>query len=79
VACVDHNDDWKVTTAVAVPSRGQTLCNREFPGSRFSVPPNGYRNWQLAHAKHAGSSTVWLNYAKVGRHWLIRPRASALR
>ena len=71
-ACVDANLDWHVTAGIGRWTDGRRVCEQEFPGSTFAVPPNGYRNAQLTAAKH-GDDTVWLDYAVVGGHW--RPDA----
>jgi hypothetical protein len=62
-ACVDAHLDWHATTAVGQWQRGPAVCDVEFPGSHFGVPPNGYRNAQL------GSADVWLDYRKLGQQW----------
>ncbi|HWC36698.1 MAG TPA: hypothetical protein VG650_17960 [Mycobacteriales bacterium] len=67
-ACVRH-DVWHVTADVGPARLGQRMCRAEFPGSRFSVPPNGLRNLQLQHAQPVRHPTVWLNYAKVHGRW----------
>lgn len=71
VACVDAHLDWHVTKAVARPAKGQSACIREFPGSQFGVPPNGYRNWQLQHARSHPLERVWVDYAKVAGRWRV--------
>jgi hypothetical protein len=78
-ACVDAHFDWHVTHARGPARAGPRLCRAEFPGSRFGVPPNGYRNWQLSRARHYRSAAVWLDYAKVRGHWRAHPPARALR
>jgi hypothetical protein len=67
-ACVRHNR-WHVTDRTGPAREGQRLCRAEFPRSRFGVPPNGLRNWQLHRARPSKHATVWLNYAKVHGHW----------
>ena len=66
-ACVDSSLDWHVTRAVGRWRDGQKTCAREFHGSSFGVPPNGYRNAQLAAASHG--RTVWLNYSRSSGTW----------
>ena len=66
-ACVDSSLDWHVTRAVGRWRDGAKVCGREFPGSSFGVPPNGYRNAQLAAA--GSGRTVWLNYTRSGGAW----------
>ncbi|HEU5034948.1 MAG TPA: hypothetical protein VFT62_09365 [Mycobacteriales bacterium] len=67
-ACVDRHLDWHVTDAVGPWRDGWRACAEEFPGSRYGVPPNGYRNAQIAAAK-AGRSQVWLNYRQRHGAW----------
>jgi hypothetical protein len=78
-ACVDRHLDWHVTTARGPAWLGQRMCAREFPGSRFGVPPNGYRNWQLLQAKRGKRIRAWLDDAKLRGHWRVDPKASSLR
>jgi hypothetical protein len=66
-ACVDSSLDWHVTKTVGRWQNGPKVCAREFAGSSFGVPPNGYRNAQLAAA--GGGQTVWLNYTRSGGTW----------
>jgi hypothetical protein len=66
-ACVDSSLDWHVTKAVGRWRDGQKVCAREFRGSSFGVPPNGYRNAQLAALD--GGRSVWLNYSRSGGSW----------
>jgi hypothetical protein len=66
-ACVDSSGDWHVTKATARWRDGARVCGREFRGSAYGVPANGYRNAQLA-AAGAGRS-VWLNYSRSGGNW----------
>ena len=66
-ACVDDTLDWHVTKAVGRWQNGVKVCAREFPGSSFGVPANGYRNAQLASVG-AGRS-VWLNYTRSDGAW----------
>jgi hypothetical protein len=70
-ACVDGHLDWHVTAARGPGRDGRHVCSAEFPGSRFGVPPNGYRNWQLRHAKARPADTVWLRYRKSSGHWQV--------
>jgi hypothetical protein len=79
VACVDSHLDWHVTKAVVRPSNAQSVCSREFPGTRFGVPPNGYRNWQLLAARPRHLERVWVDYGKVNGRWRVRPPSAALR
>jgi hypothetical protein len=67
-ACVDANGDWHVTREVGQWGRGAAACRDELAGSTFGVPPNGYRNAQLAAGKH-GRSAVWLDYRQVDGTW----------
>ena len=66
-ACVDSSLDWHVTEAAGPWAEGESVCESEYPGSRFGVPPNGYRNWQLRKARSDGD--VWLNYHRSGGTW----------
>src|SRR4051812_33509316 len=66
-ACVDSSPDWHVTKAVGRWRDGAKVCAREFRGSSFGVPPNGYRNAQLASAD--GGRSVWLDYTRSGGTW----------
>jgi hypothetical protein len=68
-ACVDRAGGWHVTRAAGLWLRGAKACAAEFRGSSFGVPANGFRNAQLAAAKPARVSDVWLNYARVGGVW----------
>ncbi len=67
-ACVDGQLDWHVTSKAGRWDQGARICAREFPGTSYGVPANGYRNARLAAAK-GGSDAVWLAYAKVGGGW----------
>ena len=71
-ACVDANLDWHVTRAFGRWDDGPRVCGREFPGSSYGVPPNGYRNAQLAAAKRSGTAQVWLGYSRVNGDWQPR-------
>jgi hypothetical protein len=73
-ACVDRHLDWKVTVARVPASGAAVQCRREYPGTRFGVPPNGYRNWQLHRARQRVSETVWLDYRRVRGHWRVGAR-----
>jgi hypothetical protein len=75
-ACVDSSLDWHVTHAVGRWQDGVKACTREFPGSSYGVPPNGYRNAQLS-AAHPGGS-VWLNYARTGSTWTANAAAPVI-
>lgn len=66
-ACQDSSLDWHVTKAVGRWRDGSKVCAREFPGSSYGVPANGYRNAQLAGA--SGGRSVWLNYSRSGSTW----------
>ena len=66
-ACVDSSLDWHVSKAVGFWRQGAKVCGREFPGSSYGVPPNGYRNAQLAG--ESKGRTVWLNYSRSGGTW----------
>lgn len=78
-ACVDHHLDWHVTTAAGPAGRGPAACGEEFPGSRFGVPPNGYRNRQLDAAKPHRHGRVWLDYARARGTWRPDPAHRYLR
>jgi hypothetical protein len=67
-ACVDSSLDWHVTRDKGRWEAGLATCAREYPGSTFGVPPNGYRNAQLAAA--SGGRSVWLNYSRSGSTWV---------
>jgi hypothetical protein len=55
-------------TAKAVRwDRAEAECRREFAGSAFDVPHNGFRSAQLGSA--AAGRSVWLNYTSVGGTW----------
>jgi hypothetical protein len=47
---------------------GFDACSAEYPGSRFGVPANGFRNAALKAAKGSGDD-VWLDYAQVHGEW----------
>jgi hypothetical protein len=66
VACVDGTGDWHATTAAATFAKAAALCRKEFPGSSFGVPPNGYRDGQL------GRAVAWVDYARVHGQWTPR-------
>jgi hypothetical protein len=78
-ACVDRHYDWHVTHAAGPWHAGRAACRANFPGSRFGVPPNGYRNGQIRAAKAHRHGRVWLDYAKVGHRWRPDPPAHLLR
>ncbi|MCU1462550.1 MAG: putative hypothetical exported or envelope protein [Acidimicrobiales bacterium] len=66
-ACVDAAG-WHVTAAATTWAQAFRSCPREFGGSRFAAPVNGYRNTQLVAAK--GSVTdVWVNDTAAGPTW----------
>ena len=70
-ACVDAHLDWHVTSASGPWWRGFAACPAQFPGSSYAVPPNGYRNAQLAAAAAPGGGAgVWLDYRRVGGTWM---------
>jgi len=69
VACATPSGAWLVTKARVVWADAATACSTEFPGSRFAVPANGYRNRTLGVAKPAGTTEVWLNYRVRGGTW----------
>lgn len=80
-ACVDSHLDWHVTTVAGPWRDGAATCSRQFPGSSYGVPANGYRNAQLAAAAAdgapggaVGSAGVWLNYARVHGAWVPTPQ-----
>jgi hypothetical protein len=58
---------WSVTAKVVRWDRAAAECQREFAGSAFSVPRNGFRSAQLASV--ASGRTVWLNYTSAGGIW----------
>ncbi len=60
-ACMVSPDSWRVTRGEASWADGPSTCAREFPGSAFGVPANGWENGQLRSA--ASGRTPWLNYA----------------
>ena len=68
-ACVDASGGWYVTNAKGVWSRGPAACTAQFPGTRFAVPANGYRNQLLAGARQKPDDGVWLDYAVVNGAW----------
>jgi hypothetical protein len=73
-ACADPSGAFHVTVATGSWSDGFAACPAEFPGSRYSVPPNGLRNARLA-AEDMGS--VWLDYARdAGGQWQAGAPAS---
>src|SRR5205085_4726813 len=61
--CMVNPDTWHVTAAAGPFTGGPAACAREFPGSAFGVPANGWENSLMRAA--AGDRTVWLNYS----HW----------
>jgi hypothetical protein len=66
--CVDAAGGWHVTAAATTWAQAFRSCPREFRGSRFAAPENGYRNAQLVAAK--GSVTdVWVNDAATRSTW----------
>jgi len=67
-ACQTAAGNWQVTSAAVEWNDAGEECATEFPGSRFAVPMNGYRNLMLQRA-HPGVGAVWLDYAKVGGTW----------
>jgi hypothetical protein len=77
-ACIDSHLDWHVTTALGPSRLGSQQCRREFPGSHFGVPPNGYRNWQIKTAKSTTRETVWLRYRKLDGQWRVPPHKLGL-
>jgi hypothetical protein len=78
-ACVDRHLDWHVTRAAGPWRRGHAACRAEFPHSRFGVPPDGYRNRQIAAAKPSAHGRVWLDYANVRGKWRADPAQHSLR
>jgi hypothetical protein len=78
-ACVDRHLDWHVTQARGPVRSGRAACASEYPGSRFGVPPNGYRNQQIVAAKPHRHGRVWLNYRKMRGAWRVAPSPDALR
>ena len=67
-ACQSPNGDWQVTSVAVAWNDAAAECATEFPGSRFAVPMDGYRNLMLQRA-HPGVAAVWLDYARVGGTW----------
>jgi len=67
-ACQTPAGSWRVTAAAVEWADAAGECAAEFPGSRFAVPMNGYRNLTLSQAR-SGAAAVWLNYAKVRGTW----------
>src|SRR3954451_16690886 len=67
-ACQAASGAWHVTSAVVEWRNAAQECTVEFPGSRFAVPMNRYRNLILTPA-HPTSAAVWLDYAKVRGTW----------
>jgi hypothetical protein len=57
-ACRVSSGDGAVTTATAAWAKGAKTCTRQFPGSTFAVPVNGWQNRLLRAA--AGSADVWI-------------------
>jgi hypothetical protein len=68
-ACVDAHLDWHVTAARGPWWGGFVACPAQFAGSSYGVPPNGYRNAQLANAATDGGG-VWLDYRRVNGTWV---------
>ena len=58
--CMLNPDAWRVTTASGPFRGGGAACAKQFPGSTFGLPANGWEN-ALVRAG-AGNATVWLNY-----------------
>jgi hypothetical protein len=69
-ACVDATGGWHVTAATGKRDKGFNACAKEFKGSRFAVPGNGFRNRLLAEAKGAPGNEVWLGYRVFNGRWL---------
>lgn len=67
VACVDGAGAWHVSSGASRFVEGWQACESEFPGSKFAVPVNGYRNAQLREAK--GATDVLVNYRSDGSTW----------
>jgi len=67
-ACQLPTGSWRITSAAVEWRNASNECAFEFPGSRFAVPMNGYRNLMLELA-HPGAAAVWLDYAKVRGTW----------
>ncbi len=68
-ACATGTTGWHVTAATGPWWAGFDACGTEFPGSTYSVPPNGLRNAELATA--AGGREVWLDYRRdSGGTWV---------
>ena len=69
-ACVDAAGGWHVTAAAKRWASGFKECAKEFPGSTFAVPVNGYRNAQLRAAK-GPVADVWLAYSSANGAWRL--------
>jgi hypothetical protein len=61
-ACTTGPDAWRVTSTAGPFAAGAAACAKEFPGSVFAVPANGWENSLMRTA--AGFRAVWLNYNK---------------
>jgi hypothetical protein len=59
--CMLNPDQWRVTATQGPFRGGATACAKQFPGSSFAVPANGWENALMRAA--AGGNTVWLNYS----------------
>ena len=58
--CMLNPDAWRVTNATGRFNGGASACGKEFPGSSFGLPANGWENALVRAA--AGTRNVWLNY-----------------
>jgi hypothetical protein len=77
-ACLGLGQLWHVTRAAGPWRKGDSTCAREFPGSTFGVPVNGFRNATLAAAKTRGVGDVWLRYRRVGGRWTSASASATL-
>lgn len=75
-ACVEPDASWHVSTAVGSWNSGDAVCGAEFPGSRFGVPANGFRNQLLVEARANPGQSVWLDYSRVGGTWIVNASRS---
>ena len=70
-ACLLPSGQWRLSRNVEW-GRASSECRREFPGSHFSVPVNGFSDAQLAALAHG--RFVELNYfADAAGHWHAHP------
>ena len=60
LACESADGTWRVTAAAETFDHGQEACEREFPGTTFATPVNGYRNQLIVEAKPARADEAWI-------------------